>query len=357
MSIEKQMFVGKQLLPETLEGFGFVKEGGGWTYREAMMKGQFEAVVRLDKAGQLIGRVIDMDLNEEYTIFRQSRVTGSFVGQVREEYQDILERIVKHCFRQMGLVSSQGQYLVGKIAEQFSDRGAQAFEKFPNIYAFRHPQNEKWYALALQLERGKLDLGEETWSKTEQEEKVEVLNIKVPPEEVANLITHKGIYPSYHMNKKHWVTVVLDDSLTDEQVFELVSQSRELVGKGSAPRSGKREYWVLPANPKVYDIDAAFEKCSVMDWPQKASIQEGDRLAIYMTAPIQALRYLCEVRKLHSQDDQVLMQLQVLLRLEDEVFPLSRLQKEGLKRIRSARRLPAKMVSLLEEECANQNRR
>ena len=37
-----------------------------------------------------------------------------------------------------------------------------------------------------------------------------------------------NIFPGYHMNKKNWITIILDDSLKDEEVFELIKESYEL---------------------------------------------------------------------------------------------------------------------------------
>ena len=41
----------------------------------------------------------------------------------------------------------------------------------------------------------------------------EVMNVKVLPADVKNLILEEGIYECYHMNKKNWVSIILDDTL------------------------------------------------------------------------------------------------------------------------------------------------
>jgi predicted DNA-binding protein (MmcQ/YjbR family) len=40
---------------------------------------------------------------------------------------------------------------------------------------------------------------------------------------------HPAVRPEYHLNKRHWITVTLDDSLPDELVFGLLEDSYELV--------------------------------------------------------------------------------------------------------------------------------
>lgn len=44
--------------------------------------------------------------------------------------------------------------------------------------------------------------------------------------------SHTAITPGYHLNKRHWNTIKLDDSVPDEEVLELVDHSYELVVAG-----------------------------------------------------------------------------------------------------------------------------
>ena len=51
------------------------------------------------------------------------------------------------------------------------------------------------------------------------------MNVKVLPADVKNLILEEGIYECYHMNKKNWVSIILDDTLEDSQIEALLKQS------------------------------------------------------------------------------------------------------------------------------------
>ena len=56
------------------------------------------------------------------------------------------------------------------------------------------------------------------------------MNLKCDPDRAIDLRElHRAIEPGYHMNKKHWNTLVLDGSLPDKLVLELIDHSRELV--------------------------------------------------------------------------------------------------------------------------------
>ena len=60
--------------------------------------------------------------------------------------------------------------------------------------------------------------------------KIEVLNVKT--NQASNLTHEKGIYPAFHMNKKYWVSIPLDNTLADEELFALVDSSWQLTKKG-----------------------------------------------------------------------------------------------------------------------------
>ena len=67
----------------------------------------------------------------------------------------------------------------------------------------------------------KLDKGKEGF--------VEAVNLK--HDCVTDLLTQRGIYPAFHMNKRYWISLALDDSLTDDQVLALLKRSWELTSK------------------------------------------------------------------------------------------------------------------------------
>lgn len=59
------------------------------------------------------------------------------------------------------------------------------------------------------------------------------MNLKCEPERAIELRDqHEAILPGYHMNKKHWNTVKLDGSLSDDFVIELTRHSYDLVVAG-----------------------------------------------------------------------------------------------------------------------------
>ena len=61
----------------------------------------------------------------------------------------------------------------------------------------------------------------------EGDEPVDCMNLKINDPMLHDMLCHEdGIMPSYHMNKRHWITVLLDGTVADEKVFEPGCNSR-----------------------------------------------------------------------------------------------------------------------------------
>lgn len=83
-------------------------------------------------------------------------------------------------------------------------------------------------------------VGNKMFALLAEDEEPLTMNLKCDPDEALALrgAHPKLIYPGYHMDKRHWNTIVLDGSLADELVTEMVDQSYELVVK-SLPKAAK----------------------------------------------------------------------------------------------------------------------
>lgn len=358
MSFESDFFKRKRVDFDKLLPFGFVAEGDGFLYRATIMDGAFEARVRIDGAGQVSGALWDLDMDEDYAAYRVTAPAGAFVGEVREAYGQILSSIAQHCFLDMPLVSDQGNDLAQHISQKYGDSYDHPFDKYPKFLSYRNPSNNKWYALFMTLAREKLDLGDELWDQEALKAEVEIVNLKVDPNRMADLQAQAGIYPSYHMNKKSWVSVVLDGTVPQDLLADLVDNSRALtMPVGYRSQSGP-DYWVIPANPKYFDIDAEFAESKVVYWTQKAKIQKGDLVFMYVTAPVQAIRYVC--RCLEAEVDNTiypdypdikkLMKVELILTFDDSLFPFETMKELGVRAVRGPRRMTKELIEAVQKE-------
>ena len=83
---------------------------------------------------------------------------------------------------------------------------------------FRHSGSRKWYAIVMRVSRRKFGFN--------SDEVIDIVNLKLPPEMFGSFGASDGVYPAYHMNKLHWVSVLLPDS-PDDVVQFLVNVSFE----------------------------------------------------------------------------------------------------------------------------------
>lgn len=81
----------------------------------------------------------------------------------------------------------------------------------------RHPDNRKWYALLMAVSAHSLHMPGES--------ACPILNIKLDPLLIGSLLHRPGFLPAYHMNKTQWITILLDGSLTIDDVAPLLDMS------------------------------------------------------------------------------------------------------------------------------------
>ena len=92
------------------------------------------------------------------------------------------------------------------------------FEDLYETAVLRHADNRKWYAIVMRVSRRKFGF--------ESEEVIDVVNLKLPTEMFGSFGAVDGVYPAYHMNKLHWISVLLPDA-PDDIIQFLVNVSFE----------------------------------------------------------------------------------------------------------------------------------
>ena len=97
------------------------------------------------------------------------------------------------------------------------------WEKTPDGAVLRHRDNLKWYAVILTVEKKKLGLSEDG--------EVRALNLKCKPDMISYLVDNRKYFPAYHMNKEHWISVVLDGTVPKPEIFNLIDISWQMTKK------------------------------------------------------------------------------------------------------------------------------
>lgn len=106
------------------------------------------------------------------------------------------------------------------IDETYGAAGERLFAKDPATCVFRHQSNRKWFAVIMEIPRIKLGLS--------GAEVICIVNLKCDPRLVGSFRLEQGIYPAYHMSKDHWLSVVLDGTVSDDKLKFLLEMSYDL---------------------------------------------------------------------------------------------------------------------------------
>ena len=122
------------------------------------------------------------------------------------------------------------------ILNHYSTEADYPWADTPRAAVFRHADNRKWFALAMEVPRDKLGLA--------GVEKLDIVNFKCDPILIASLRGETGIFPAYHMNKGYWITAALDGSVQAKTIELLLDVSYEL----TKPKIRRK-----PANRKEAD--------------------------------------------------------------------------------------------------------
>lgn len=94
------------------------------------------------------------------------------------------------------------------------------WKSYPEHAVLRHRDNRKWYAIIMSVPKDKLGLN--------GTENIDIINVKCEPEMIGSLRMTEGILPGYHMNKGHWISILLDGSVDDAMICQLLDMSFQL---------------------------------------------------------------------------------------------------------------------------------
>lgn len=336
MTIEQEYFSKMRPNVKALLDYGFEHQQQSYYYCQTFFHHQFQMRLTVTPPNTVIGMVIDCATNEEYLPLSAVHC-GPFAAKVKTAYLQILRDISDHCFIAEPFYSPQANRLAIAINNQFSETPEFIFKQAPDYAIFREPQSQKWYGLVMRIPRSRLT------KKAGDDTKIEIIDVRVNSEQQPQLLKIPGIYHGYHLNKKSWLSILLDDSLSDEQIMELIIASRYSLIQPSS--------WLIPANPKYYDVMHAFDKQDEIIWKQGANIHVNDIVFLYVTSPIKAIMYRCQVTANnipYHYDTKELkitkaMRIRLIKKYAPSQYDFSFLKSHGIKTIRGPRHLPTKV--------------
>ena len=202
---------------EQLKGFGFKEEADKLVYKKEILDSNFLIEIVFAN-NQLTIEVYDLEFDETYSLFSVDSAVGETVQNIRENVDKLLSLI-------LGLADESGKIsseIIDYCNNKYGGNRVNPFKKHPDILALVNEKN-KWYSLFLDVEYNKLN------KNTDITTKVKILNVKYPANKILEIIDNKNIFPAYHMNKKHWISIVIDKNIKLETIKELIDISYSLV--------------------------------------------------------------------------------------------------------------------------------
>lgn len=244
------------------------------------------------------------------------------------------------------------QAILEYVKDKYKTEPDFPWKRDPDSAVLRHEDNRKWYGIIIKVEKSRLGLA--------GDEVTDILNVKSDDQVFHDvLIQQDGYLPGYHMNKQSWLTILLDGTVPFEEICRMIDASYSTtasVKKKQKIRLPKE--WIIPANPKYYDVERAFDHADEIDWKQGKGIKTKDTVYLYVAAPVSAILYQCEVtetdilRKYQDENLNIesMMKIKLLKRYQPDKFTFDKLKQEyGIYAVRGPRGIPNSLSAALKK--------
>lgn len=175
------------------------------------------------------------------------------------------------------------------IKEKYGAEPEYLWARYPGYAVFRHSDNTKWFCAVMNVERAKLGLPGDGIA--------DIINIKTGDVLLTDmLLREEGFLPAYHMSRGNWLSILLDGTVPLKRICALIETSYNSTASAQKKKLSRApKEWIIPANPKYYDIVHAFDSTDTIEWKQGSGIRKGDTVYMYVGAPVSAVMYRCRV--------------------------------------------------------------
>ena len=244
--------------------YGFNRVDNRYILKNEVYNNQFEMIVEISEKIKK-SKLIDLANGEEYILVDIEESTGEFVGRIKQEYENKLQDIIDKCTTFCAFKSKQAKEIIKHIKQKYGDELEFLWEKFDNNAIWRNKQNDKWYGLLINIPKSKLGL--------ESDDIVEIIDLRYQKGDTESIVDNVKIYPGYHMNKKSWITIILDETLDTKEIFKLIDNSYKLsIGNKSGLSSNN-------LSKKVYEYLTLIPSGKVVTYKQVAEYLGNKGLA------------------------------------------------------------------------------
>ena len=311
--------------------YGFKKKNDKYVYETKFLNDSFKCIIEINN-NKISGNVYDLEFNDLYDQFRVKDVIGEFVNNVKEEYIKILIDIRDKCFIPNLFIYDQSNRISKLIKSKYNIDPEFLFDD-NSTGVFRNKDNLKWFGIIMNINSSKLD------SKLNKD--VEVINIKINKDKLDELLKVNGIYKAYHMNKKSWISIVLDDSLDDSYIMNLIDYSY---------RSNILfNEWVVPVNMDYFDVEDYYDNNSNPVIKMSTSMNVGDIVYVYLSKPYSCILYKTIIKELDAYHEYEgrFAYVDILNKYNREDITFDKMKELGVGAVRGARRITKELSNYI----------
>ena len=212
----------KKPIPERLVLYGFTAKDSLYQYVTEICNNEFKLTVQIKPSGEIDTRLVEKETGDEYVLYKTSSF-GAYIGEIRAAVEQVVSDIVHKCFETSVFKTAQAQMVIKFIRNFYGDELEFLWEKAPDNAIWRRKDNKKWYGAILTVKGKKIGL--------ETESPVEIIDLRMDPAEAEAILSRENYYPGWHMNKKSWFTLVLNASVSDEEIKQRIKESYKLAKK------------------------------------------------------------------------------------------------------------------------------
>ena len=184
-------------------------------YEKNICDDEFKVIVEISKEN--FSKVIDLSSNLEYELVDIKMGVGPFINKIKEEYENILNDIIKNITINDSYKNKQTKELIKYVNKKYGDNLEFLWDNFPTDAIWRNKENNKWYGLLLVINLNKLGLN------VNKEE--EIIVLRYNKDKIKTIIDNKKIFKGYHMNKSNWITIILNESINIKDIYKFLDNS------------------------------------------------------------------------------------------------------------------------------------
>ncbi len=194
---------------------GFLLERDCYVYQQKILDNEFLLSISIDNSNVVTSFVSEVETGELYTLYNVKDSTGGFVAKMRNAYNSVMDNVVCNCSVKEVYKSKQALEVIDYVKKTY-DSNLEFLWNDDNCIA-RNGHNKKWYLVLMVVNQSKLGLP--------SEQKAEILNLRMNAEKLSLVVDGESIFCGYHMNKKHWVTILLNDKVDTDKILSMIDDS------------------------------------------------------------------------------------------------------------------------------------